>query len=228
MFLKPPSRVCTALSTDESSNYQCLPCENKDCKDGTYRTGTCEGTGNNFVCASQPTCPKDEYLDGATTMLQGKCKACDSTVCSPGTFRTGTCSGTVSPRRTCTHLFTSCSCYCVFVSRPPLVFLSIPCESSGSLILFQPAGLITTHTGSTNEFKCEPCMPASCAAGEERRGECSGTTITFACVPCKEGFFNSDTSGVSHVVCCTCASPNESACLVLVPVQKDSNTGAGD
>ena len=100
VFLKPSSRVFTALSTDESTNYQCLACVNKDCKDGTYRTGTCEGTGNNFVCASQPICPKDEYLDGATTLIQGKCKACDSTVCSPGTFRTGTCSGTVSPRRT--------------------------------------------------------------------------------------------------------------------------------
>ena len=89
----------------------------------------------------------------------------------------------------------------VYFLQASLIFLIIPCESSGSLNeSFSTCWPDHTHTGPTNEFKCEPCTPASCSTGEERRGECSGTTNTFACVPCKEGFFNSDTAGVSRML----------------------------
>ena len=35
-------------------SYQCKPCDNIDCGEATYRTGTCTDAGNDFVCEAQP------------------------------------------------------------------------------------------------------------------------------------------------------------------------------
>ena len=69
----------------------CVACSNLACKLGQYRTGFCAGRDDDYVCASQPVCEDNYFLDGADATTLGTCTQCKNTQCLATQYRTGAC-----------------------------------------------------------------------------------------------------------------------------------------
>ena len=72
-----------------TNGYTCVACGNIACAAGQYRSGSCDGTANGYVCRDQPTCGESdvEYLDGASATSAGACQK--QPTCEGNTYLTG-------------------------------------------------------------------------------------------------------------------------------------------
>ena len=79
----------------QSAGYECESCDATSCGVGTYISGNCSDANSGYKCTSQPTCPDNQYLAGASTSYkgQGTCTLCDNIDCDPGQERVGECNG---------------------------------------------------------------------------------------------------------------------------------------
>ena len=131
--------------------YACHDCTKPTCDPTAYLTGRCGVRTNNYKCLSQPTCNKNQYLQGATSASKGTCRFCDNDRCrEEGMYRAGVCEGRVNGFQ------------CRMQPRCP----------DGQFL----AGGTSTRKGS-----CVKCSRSSCPVGKYRAGECQGESDGYTC-----------------------------------------------
>jgi hypothetical protein len=75
----------------------CTSCGNTQCAAGKYRTGSCSGTNDGYVCKTCTTCGTGEYKTGGCSGTSDTaCFACSNANCASGKYRSGSCSGTTN------------------------------------------------------------------------------------------------------------------------------------
>ena len=222
---------------DSASSTICASCDNVTCLPGdrTFRTGTCGGTNNGFVCHTFAPCTIDGfYFDVGTAA----CRACSNIACRPGQFRAGACGG-VTDGHTC-HACDSTTCtdfnteYRVGVCTGTVN--GYTCEPRPACPGHQYlAGAGTATPGECQDRRitscgageylagspmvegvCTPCANIACGVGTFREGACGSTDNSYACPPCtntvctpgsfRVGTCSGTTNGYACVPQPTCAA----------------------
>ena len=134
----PNALICIPTMTTTPTFDGCKACSNANCDDGHYRSGTCGGNANGYMCTKQPTCSIGQFLMGKGKTNKGKCVPCAAN-CAAGKYQTGHC------------------------GRQPHLVRTVPCPAGTSTIMDQAACRAAAKAlGKPFATASQPTYPRGC------------------------------------------------------------------
>ena len=192
----------TFLNVYGSKAGTCDPCANVDCSGtGTqitkYRDGVCDTKTKGYTCLDQPTCGRNQYLDGATLTAQGACK--DHPECKDDEILEG--DSLATEEGVCSICEEG-----KYLDRSNGVCTVCP-EKSCDGDQFMKGSCAGTEDSRT----CQACANAICPDHHYRKGFCEGRKNDYFCVgqpSCQDEEYLAGADPTTQGVCSPCDNIN--------------------